>query len=129
MRFRLISREKTEKIIFEKFSLFFSKFSKFKILIPTVKLMPISRAGPHSCLKLIFIKFETIQKSAFSKKSISYYQKIIFIKSYFVLDFLKNCSQSRSLTKIEGKRDIPNRNMRFRFISREKTEKSIFQKF
>ena len=62
MRFRLISREKTEKIIFENFSLF---FSKFKILIPTVKLMPISRAGPHS----FFIKFGTIQKVRSAKKA------------------------------------------------------------
>ena len=92
------------------------------ILIPTVKLMPISHTGPHSFLKRFSIKFKTIQKNAVTEKSISYYKKNFFIKSYFVLDFLKNCSQSRSLTKIEGKGDVPNRNMRFRIISRQKTE-------
>jgi hypothetical protein len=51
--------------------------------------MPISRAGVSGFLKSIFRKYGTIRKSAFSKKSITYYQKIIFIKSYFELDFLK----------------------------------------
>ena len=60
-----------------------------EIRTPTVELMPISSAETCSFLKLIFTKFETIRKSAFSEKSISYYQKIIFIKSYFELDFLK----------------------------------------
>jgi hypothetical protein len=52
-----------------------------------------------------------------------------FIKSYIVLDFLKNCSQSRSLTKIEGKEHLPNRNMRFRFFLAKKQKKIFFKNF